>query len=279
MQTAVSSGQLGPYTLGKEYRLSGLVRDLILMEAANFGAGLVRSQVTAGLGRLPNMNVYKNTLTADLATGDTVVLTGKTIKPDGTETAISISVDYDTSHANTAALVEAAIENDDSDVVVTRSSNNREFTLTAGADKRLVITAIDVTHSAAGTAEFGTPTKTTTDTVCGIASRNRITTVALSSALATRGLPTITTQHDKGSYIGFFYQGADPAVTVNNTVKPGDAVYCLLEDYTDQASVVNKRGTFRSDTDGGLAPVVLVSPAEFSYASSGGLAPLSINKA
>jgi hypothetical protein len=272
MQTSVPTpNSLGAYSAGKCYRLSGLTLDLMALEDMPFGYGAVRGQVTNDTGRLPNMNLYVGELDADLVADDVVTFVGKTIEPDGTETTVNISVTYATSHASTAAAIETAIEADDSDIAVVRTNSNRTFTLTVGADKRLeVTTGLTVTSGGGGTAEF-TNSKGSTDTIAGVSARDPNAT-----SVYDRTYTEPTNEADL--MFGAWYQGADPAVVVNDTIAPGDAAYCLLEDYTDQATVVNLRGTFRSDTDGDLAPVVLVSDAQFKFASSGGLAPLGINK-
>lgn len=52
---------------------------------------------------------------------------------------------------------------------------------------------------------------------------------------------------------GLNHLSGRPAGQTTGTVAAGDPVYCLLEDYTDSNSVAGIRGSFRKDTDGGLA--------------------------
>lgn len=245
------------------------------LEDVSMADAIVRSQVTERAGRLPNMNTYAQTLDGDLASGDTVTFTGYTVDPDGTQDAISISVTYATSHAATSAAIEAALEAAATDLAVTRTNSNRTFTLVTSNDKRLVVTAaFDVTHAAAGTAEFGTATKSTTDTIRGFAEKTSVPReLSLSNPNAE---PKYTKAQNQ--MMPVLYDGALP-VRVNGAPADGDPVYVLLEDYTDSGSAVNYRGTCRPNTDSGAAPVVLVSNAIFTSSKDNGLAMVAIKQA
>lgn len=271
MQTAVTRDNY-KYSRGECYRYSAikkLVDDLMPIENIGFGLGVVRGP-TARTCRLPYMNSYVGTLSADMVGGGTANLVGYTLTNDGTQDAFSIAVPFNTSQAQTATDIKTAIEAAATDVVVTISNSNRTFTVVASNGKRLVITT-PFTRSGSGTATF-TNTKGTTDTIRGITERDFNAFYAFN--LTNETLPVWPA--NKGM-AGIIYQG-DPACVVNTTVAAGDPVYCLLEDYTDQASVLNVRGSFRNDTDGGLAPVVLVSGAEFGDVAEDGLAPVAILK-
>lgn len=242
------------------------------LENVFFGAGIVRSQVTERAGRLPNMNSYVGVLDADLVSGSTTTLIGYTVAPDGTQDAFSIAVAWTSDHATTAAAIETAIEAAATDVAVTRSNSNRTFTVVASADKRLVITT-PFTRSGSGTAVF-TNTKGTTDTIRGFAEKSSVPReLSLSNPNAT---PVYTAGQNQ--MMPVLYDGALP-ILVSGTPTDGSPIYVLLEDYTDQVSVVNARGTARPDTDGGLAPVVLVSSAMFTSSKDNGLAMAAIKQA
>lgn len=272
MQTSVSSGQLAKFTAGKCYSYRGPVADAMPLEDMAFGYAAVRAQDTARAARLPNMNLYVGELSAELVADDVVTFVGKTVTPGGTETAINISVTFASNHDTTAAAIDTAIQSDDSDIVVTRDADNLVFTLTVGADKRLVVTTpLTVTSGGAGTAEF-TNTKGSTDKVFAISERDPNSVVALDFTNTTD--PT-----NKKNRMASFVRNGDPAVPIPGTASAGDPAYALLEDYTDSDDVLNPRGSVRPDTDSDLAPVILISDAEFSEASQSNLCPLAIKKA
>lgn len=264
--------QVNKFSQGKPYILNHN-ESRAPLEDIFFGAACVRSQVTERAGRMVNMNTYVGTLSGDLVSGDVVTLVGYTEAPDGTQDAFSISVTYATSHTATSSAIETAIEGAASDVAVTRSNSNRTFTMVASADKKIVITTpFTVTSGGAGTATFS-ETKSTSDTVRGFAEK---ASVPMELTLGTAAEPKF--KKNQNQMMPVLYDGHIP-VKCFGSPADGDPVYALLEDYTDQASVLNLRGTVRPDTDGGLAPVVLVSGAAFASSKSNGLALVAIKQA
>jgi hypothetical protein len=243
------------------------VLDLGLLEDVKPGSALVRG-TDARTARMPAMNEIVSTLSADMVSGGTFEGVFKVIDMDGNETTGTISEAFDTSQAVTAAAIAAAIEAVDADIDVTISGSNRVFTIRVGEDKRLQLTTA-FTRTGSGTATVSN-VKGSTDTVIGIAERD---TNAFAVLDADYTEPVLR----KGTMAACVQQG-DPAVVANNATTPGAAVYALLEDYTDTATVLNLRGSFRTNTDSAAAPVLLVSSAEFTNTRDNGLAAVAINK-
>jgi hypothetical protein len=270
MQTQVLQSNY-KYTAGQCYKRKPLNDDLMPLENMGFGLGVVRSQVSSNSCRLPNMNSFVVTISADMVAGD--ILTGvlKFISPDGTTSTVTINETFATNHLTTVTQVKNDLEAI-SGVTCTLSGSNRVLTIVAAADKRIqVATAIGMTNGGSGTAVITSQVKGTTDSIRGVTSRDPNAPTVLDY--------TYTEPYHKAKHklVGVTFQG-DPAVPVAGTPAAGGAVYCLLEDYTDTGSVLNPRGSFRTNTDSSAAPVVLVSDTEFADEKDNGLAPLSMNK-
>ncbi len=267
MQTSVPV-KANRHAAGLCYSYRDRVLDLGLLEDVKPGSALVRG-TAARSARMPAMNEIVSTLSADMVSGGTFAGVFKVIDMDGNETTGTISEAFDTDQATTATAIKDAIEAVDSDLDVVISGSNRVFTITVGGDKRLQLTTA-FTRTGSGTATVSN-VKGTTDTVIGIAERDENAFAVLDPATYTE--PVLR----KGTMAAAVQVG-DPAVVANNAPAAGDPVYALLEDYTDTATVLNVRGSFRTNTDSAAAPVVLVSSAEFANTRDNGLAPVAINK-
>jgi hypothetical protein len=133
----------------------------------------------------------------------------------------------------------------------------------------VIVEAFDIDNTGAGTATSAS-VKSSTDTLLGIVERDENAVAALGTTYTPPVLPA-------GQMVAVIQSG-DPAVVMNNASSTGGTAYALTEDYTDQASVLNRRGTFRSNTDGGLAPLLTLASAEVSGTRDNGLAPVTVNK-
>ena len=270
MQTQVTQSG-NRYTAGQCWKRTALNDDLMPLEDMGFGLGVVRSQSYSNSCRLPNMNSFVITISADMIAAD--ILTGvlKFISPDGTTETVTIAETYATNHLTTVTQVKNDLEAI-TGVTCTLSGSNRVLTIVAAADKRIqVYTAIGMTNGGSGTAAITSQVKGTTDSIRGVASHDPNAPTVLDYEYVE---PYHKANH---KMMGVTFQG-DPAVPVAGTPAAGGSVYCLLEDYTDTGSVLNPRGSFRTNTDSSAAPVVLVSDTEFADAKDNGLAPLSMNK-
>jgi len=220
--------------------------------------------------RLPAMNRLTVTHTADLVAGDIVTGVIKTVEPDGTEIEITISETYASSNVATMGAIVTDLEAADTDIDAALSGSNRILTITVGGDKRIVVVdAFDIDNTGSGTATSAS-VKSSTDTLLGIVERDE-------NAVAALGTTYTAPVLEAGQMVAVVQSG-DPAVVMNNASSVGGTAYALTEDYTDQASVLNRRGTFRSNTDGGLAPLLTLSSAEVSGTRDNGLAPVTVNK-
>lgn len=262
------------YTRGEcySYSISDVRKeDGKALENIGEGLGLMRG-VAAQTWTLPLMNSYVGVLDANMVSGGIASLTGKIISPDGTETAIALDATdgtFDTDQATTAGNIKAYLEGLDDDLTCTVSGSDRTFTLTLANNKRFEITT-DFTRSGSGTATF-TNTKGSTLAIRAISERNPLGANQIS----------LTNTDAEPVYIGGkqWVPGVvagDPAVPVVGTVAIGGTPYCLLEDYTDSDDVLCPRGSFRADDDGGDAPVIAMTNAEFSGTKDNGLAPISL---
>lgn len=262
------------YTLGECYRLSQsdrCVDSLCPTENLPPARAVVRGAV-AGSCSLIGVNSYAGTLNADMVSGGTAQLVGYTETPAGVRDDFSINVPFNTNQATTATDIKTAIEAAATDVLVTISNSNRTFTVTSSNGKRLVITT-PFTRGGTGTATF-TNVKSSTSAIRGISERDRSGAYLLTFDGAA---DTLGYYRANKSMAPIIYRG-DPVVLVFGTVTLGATPYVVLEDYTDQAGVLNPRGSFRGDTDGGLAPVVPFTGTEFSGLKDAGMAPISILK-
>lgn len=258
------------FSQGKSF-IRNHVDDRAPLETIFFGAACVRSAEIERAARLPAMNKYVGVLSGDLVSGGTVTLVGKIVSPDGTEVAINLSQAFDTSHANTVTLIENYLESLDADLTVTMSGTNRTFTVEVAGDKRLVITTA-FTRGGSGSTSF-TNTKGTNDVVRGFAEKGSVPHILTFDATEE---PKYTKAQNQ--MMPVLYDGQIP-VKAFGTPKDGDAVYALLEDYTDTDTVLNPRGSVRPNTDSSAAPVVLVSGAMFASAKDNGLALVGIKQA
>lgn len=266
MQTRVPV-QANKFANGMCYSYCGRVLDVSMLEDVKPGSALVRG-LQERTARMPAVNEIVSTLSADLVSGGVFSGVFNVIDTDGNVTTGTISQAFSADQATTAPLIAAAIEAVDSDIDVVISGSNRVFTITIGGDKRIALTTA-FTRTGSGTATVAN-VKGTTDAVIGIAERDPNAAAVLDE--------TYTAHMLKKGHMAACVRNGDPAVVANNAVANGAAVYALLENYTDQASVVNVRGSFRSNTDSALAPVVLLTGAEFATSRNNGLAAVELNK-
>ena len=272
MQTSVSIST-GKYTAGLCYSYRERVADWMPLEDIKFGYGLVRSQDQARACRLPNMNKLAAIISVDLVAADQITAELVTIDPDGNESVSSVDETYATSHLATVTAVKDAIEAADSDMTVTLSGSNRTLTIVSAADKRTrVDTAFAITNGGAGTATVASTKGTTDANVDAIAERDP-------NAVALLALTYTEPYHEAKQKLLSALRRGDPSVPVAGTPVVGGTPYVLLEDYTDTDTILNKRGTFRTDTDSDAAPVLAMTGGEWSEMANAGLAPIALLKA
>lgn len=268
MQTKVYT-KPDKYALGQCYSYRNRAVDLGAAENIPFGRGAVYGSKNRE-GRMPGVNQIVSTLSADLVSGGSFAGVFNVIDIAGNVTEGDISVAFSSDQATTAPLIKNAIEAIDSDIDVAISGSNRVFTITVGADKRLELVT-PFARVGTGSATVANA-KSTLDVQAGIAERDENAAAVLDT--------TYTPPVLKSGQMFAAVAHGDPAVVAHTAtaIKTGDPVYMLLENYTDTDSALNERGTFRNDTDGGLAPVALMTGAYFSGQLDAGLAPVSLNK-
>lgn len=268
----------GKYTQGKCWSYRGLIDDRAPLQAMGFGLGAVRGEKKPRTARLAHQNIVIITLGSDLGTSNR--LQGKLLvtKIDGTvlpEAGYSVDVTYNgTSHSTTVDAIALQITNFDSDLTVTLSANKRVITITAAGDKKLAVhTAFAITGGSAVTV---TPSYGSADEV---RFRGLVEKRDIPMLLGFKGIVSAPQYEPNQRQMMPVVTQGDPVGPVTGSPVEGGKVYLLYKDYTDTNTVLNKQGTFRTNDDGGAAPVILLTGVEFSGEAENGLAPISLNKA